>query len=159
MEYTEEMQSYLDIDWFAIDQKGHVMQFASLGGIIPQSVAKYKEDNEFVLDYFKNTKVLSVSVTINDDLSTQSKFLTEKSYDDYIRSAVSMAQKGLFAFYKSDINNFDDTNYHLVASPLVPLLFSELPMEIQSIIERTVFYGDVRTKKYLTIDEMVNKVV
>lgn len=38
-----------------------------------------------------------------------------------------MAERGLFAFDKTYLNNFNDTVYHLVASPKGPLNLDLIP--------------------------------
>lgn len=50
-----------------------------------------------------------------------------------------MAKRGLCAFDKTLFNDFEDSNFHLVASPLDPLLINQLPLNIQDLIRDIQF--------------------
>jgi hypothetical protein len=54
-----------------------------------------------------------------------------------------MAEKGLFSFDKTVSNRFSETNYHLVAKPLNPLKFDDLPVEIAKLLAETKINSNI----------------
>jgi hypothetical protein len=154
MAYTHEMLEYLDIDWFAIDHNGYVLQFASMGGIIPNSIIEYDEDNKYAKKFFKQVLKGYTEYIINPHLNMFEKFYTDKQLEQYSESAASFSKKGMYSFYKTDINVFDDKHYHLVTSPKSPLHMKDLPSDIQVILERTRFNGDVTKTHSINIEDI-----
>ncbi|MFX1397807.1 MAG: hypothetical protein ACFFAS_12295 [Promethearchaeota archaeon] len=46
--------SYIDLDWFCVDQIGHIGHFTSASkGFVPLSVILSKENNERLITYFR----------------------------------------------------------------------------------------------------------
>lgn len=56
----------------------------------------------------------------------------------YLSDFIYMAERGLYCFDKTLLNEFDDYKYHLVASPVVALTISDLPKEIREIVVQTM---------------------
>ncbi|GEN70175.1 hypothetical protein CLA01_02470 [Chryseobacterium lathyri] len=50
-----------------------------------------------------------------------------------------MTKKGLYSFDKTNLNNFLDYDYHLVASPMKPLTLNDLPQNILDILMQTKY--------------------
>jgi hypothetical protein len=76
--------------------------------------------------------------------------MKEKYFADFIY----MAKKGLFAFDKIRINNFSDLKYQLIVTPKQPLMVSELPDEILSILMQTKLENDLQNANIIDILEI-----
>ncbi|BFM45387.1 hypothetical protein CFS9_40280 [Flavobacterium sp. CFS9] len=129
---SEIEQQSLDIDWFFSDAN-NIAFVASGGGKLPKSIEKSKNYEILVL-YFRNLPDIS-EIKLNEDLD---KILKSKPDERYLNDFITMARKGLYAFDKTVLNNFKDTNYHLVAFPVKPLSFSDLSQEIKSKLKETI---------------------
>lgn len=151
MRYTEEMQSTLDIDWFAIDEHHAIAHFASGGGILPESIASAKEDNETLARFFRNLPVISDEFEVAPSVSEQlgSKNLPEQQR--YLEDFIRMSQKGFFSYDKSGLGDFMNSEYHLVIIPKIKLDFKKLPLEIRSILEKTRVVGSFSEKDIIDI--------
>jgi hypothetical protein len=139
--FTEIEQATLDIDWFFTN--GNEVGFvASGGGKLPDVVSKKSTiEIEILVEYFRCLPKSSV-IIINPDLQRLIAFRGAE-IDQYLSCFVEMAEKGLFCFDKTILNKFSDLNYHLVAKPLNPLSFNELPAEISKLISDTRISGDI----------------
>jgi hypothetical protein len=133
-------QQTLDIDWF-FTNGNHIGFVASGGGKLPRSVALSSENNGLLTDFFRNLPERS-GVEIAPGLN---KIISPPVDERYLSSFVEMAEKGLFSFDKTLPGRFSDTAYHLVASPLNPLRFDELPSEIVEILLETKIEGDIQS--------------
>lgn len=138
--FTEEQQLGLDIDWFFTNDK-YIAFAASAGGRLPESISKASENYELLSAYFKNLPEIS-EISINKDLS---KIIGFEADERYLEDFVLMAKRGLFSFDKSIPNNFDHSLYHLVAKPLTPLTFYQVPNEIGNILSRSRYVGSIDT--------------
>jgi hypothetical protein len=127
--FTEIEQQTLDIDWFFLNGE-NICFVASGGGKLPFSVAKSSDNNDILVSYFRNLNE-RCDVIINPNLN---KNLTD---ENYLSDFTLMSKKGLYAFDKTILNDFSDTNYHLVTIPLNPLISNELPENIQEILKKT----------------------
>lgn len=58
------------------------------------------------------------------------EFLNQNKKEQYLRSYIDSALKGLFSY---DVN-YEDNSYFLVAKPLNPLFLREIPQNIKEII-------------------------
>ena len=144
---TDIEQETLDIDWFFTD--GNEIAFvASGGGRLPFYVSnKSMEEIESIAEHFKDLPIIS-EVVINPDID---KFITRGTNKrEYLSYFVEIAEKGLFSFDKSISNSFSDLNYHLVAKPITPLKFDELPLEIANGVARVSI--DLSNKNGFNID-------
>lgn len=57
----------------------------------------------------------------------------------YLRDFIYYTQRGLYSFDKTNLNNFTDNRYHLVATPINPLKIIDLPSDILGILMQTKF--------------------
>ena len=135
---TENEQRGLDIDWFFTNNED-VAFVASGVGRLPQSVAKSAENNKLLASFFRGLPITS-EVEINPNLN---KIITTIIDDRYLADFVYMAQKGLFSFDKTVLNSFSESRYHLVAKPISPLKFSQLPPEIRGILMASKYDGNI----------------
>ncbi|WP_123911571.1 hypothetical protein [Chryseobacterium sp. G0162] len=136
--YTEIEQQTLDIDWFFTDGN-HIGFVASGAGKLPETVAQSSENNEKLISYFRDLPEIS-DVVINSELdSLLVKIFGSGANERYLQDFVSMTKKGLYSFDKTNLNNFLDPHYHLVASPKTPLKLKELPHDILDIVIGTQY--------------------
>lgn len=129
---SEIEQQYLDIDWFFSDEN-NLAFVASGGGKLPKSVEEC-EDYGLLVSYFRNLPDTS-DVKLNDNLH---KILKSEPDERYLNDFIIMARKGFYTFDKTVLNDFIDTNYHLVAFPLTPLKFSDISEEIRYVLQKTI---------------------
>lgn len=118
---TEAEQQSLDIDWFFTD--GRFIGFvASAGGRVPDSVARSPENSKVLSLYFRGLpEISSVMIRSEED-------------NGYLEDFIYMTARGLFAFDKTVLNNFSESNYHLVSKPLNPLTMDSVPDKIKEIL-------------------------
>lgn len=154
MEYTEEMQCSIDIDWFAIDSEGVIVHFASGGGKLPESVALHKEDTEMVSKFFRSLREVDSEVNISPKLPTYISFSSREEESRYLQDFCSMSKRGMFSFDKSSPGDFENINYHLVSYPKDILKLERLPEEIASIVQRTKLKTRASEIFNLSIDEI-----
>lgn len=140
--YTEIEQQTLDIDWFFTDGK-YIAFTASGAGKLPESVARSSENNEKLVSYFRNLPEIS-DVIVNPKLDALLIEIFGTGVNErYLQDFVSMTKKGFYSFDKTNLNNFFDYDYHLVASPMSPLTINDLPQDILDILIQTKYPGDI----------------
>src|ERR1700744_5442360 len=108
-------QSTLDIDWFFTDGE-NIAFVASGGGKLPTSIAKSEDHLESLTSYFRALSEKS-DVAVDTELSK----MNDNIDGHYLSDFIFMSKRGFFCFDKTVLNNFSDTNYHLVTMPLMPL--------------------------------------
>jgi hypothetical protein len=130
MRIDELEQEESDIDWFAADTDGHIVYFASGGGVLPESVAASEESllqlHQFFLTLPETASAPLVQVEPNAERSGRSP-----------QGFLRYARRGLFAFDKTRLNEHRDTQYHLVARPAQPLTITDLPGQIAALLLQT----------------------
>ncbi|WP_417940955.1 hypothetical protein [Flavobacterium sp. RS13.1] len=130
---TEIEQQNLDIDWFFVNEN-KIAFVASGGGKLPNSIAKLTEEKSLLLvSYFRNLEKKN-EVIINPELD---KLLNHDINDEYLNDFIYMAERGLYAFDKTVLNNFSESNYHLVVAPINPLNVNDLPTQIKEVLLQT----------------------
>lgn len=132
---------HYDMDWFIKDTSSNkYIHVASGGGVLPEVIletindehgdSKYERDLrrirkipipqqekislEALYAYCNNNNNF---VSINTDYYERILKNTPEKRERYFASFVLMALKGFYSFDKSNINDSDDTYYHLVAWP------------------------------------------
>jgi hypothetical protein len=154
MEYTEEMQSYLDLDWFLIDINKKVAHCASGGGKLPKSVAISKEEQEEMASFIRTLPEVSENIIINPNLNSYLTFNTAQDKERYLQDFIFMAKRGLYSYDKTIINNPQDFKYHLVAKPTMLLVSSNFPPNIIRILGKTLFEGDLNEAEIIISTEI-----
>ncbi|MDY0932269.1 hypothetical protein [Chryseobacterium sp. CFBP8996] len=133
--YTEIDQETLDIDWFFTDGE-NIGFVTSGGGELPKSIA---EKNKKLVSYFRNLPDMSDTV-INPNLDSLLNEIFGNGVDErYLEDYLVMTRKGLYSFDKTYLNNFRDSNYHLVAASSTPLILEDLPQDIFEILIETKY--------------------
>ncbi|MEO7212757.1 hypothetical protein [Mucilaginibacter sp.] len=133
---SEIEQQTSDIDWFFTNGR-HIAFVASGGGKLPLSISS-SFDTSIIAAHCKMLYSVS-TVVINPNLNKIVPDFDER----YLADFKEMAKKGFFAFDKTVLSNFSELNYHLVASPVIPLSLSDLEPDIAQMIMKTSFYGPV----------------
>jgi len=147
---SEIEQETSDINWFFTS--GNKIGFvASAAGKLPGSVAYLDEKLELLWSYFKDLPETS-EVLINPELEAVKNTVIT---NDYIEDFNYMAKRGLYTFDKTIVNNFFDTNYHLVAKPTKPLSLDTLPEEIFTLISNILYNGDIEGTNMIDVKTII----
>ena len=131
---TEIEQETLDIDWFFTNNED-VAYVTSGGGRLPESVANSSTKNKLLVSFFTNLLITS-RVIIDPNLN---EMISPPANERYLACFIDMAEKGLFTFDKTILNNFSEPHYHLVAKPTNPIKIKDLPGEIRKLVSATYY--------------------
>lgn len=135
---SEIEQETLDIDWFFVS--GNKIGFVASGaGKLPETVANLDEKLALLSNFFRNLPETS-GVEINEMLES---IKGTNLSDAYLDSFIYFAKRGLYAFDKTFLNDFLDTDYHLVAKPNKPIFFNILPKNIAELIRGAIYVEDI----------------
>ena len=117
MPYPITSQLSKDIDFFIKDTMDRKLHFASAGGILPEMIVmKYKANQRIQEEILKLDEIFEVE--INPNLDSILDFPNNEMRDIYLRDFVFYAKRGFNSFDKTFITDFNDSRYHLVASPI-----------------------------------------
>ncbi|ROH98825.1 hypothetical protein EGI16_19880 [Chryseobacterium sp. G0240] len=152
--YTEIEQQTLDIDWFFTDGK-YIGFVASGAGKLPKTVANSVKNNKKLVSYFRNLPQISDAIVspLLDNLLT--KIFGSGVDEKYLRDFISLTQKGLYSFDKTNLNDFMDNHYHLVTIPKNPLKISDLPPDILNFLELTQYHGEMEAITHLDVGKII----
>ncbi len=117
MAYSLIEQQTRDIDWYIGNLRiGNILHFASGGGRLPQII----EDNDNLNESINHT-ILSATAEfkyqVNPNLS-QILGIEGMDLENYLVDFIFRAQRGLHTFDKTNLNDFNDMTYHIVAWPI-----------------------------------------
>ena len=148
-------QQVLDIIWHALDREGRVLQFASGGGRIPNSVAKDVEGIRQVFSYvqqlphFDNNEVM-----VNMKFVDRYNFAREDSKNEYIARLNSFSKNGIVVFDKMMPPWEENASYCKEATPQKILTVDMTPDEIQEILSRTVLDFDAINSDFVSLKKL-----
>ncbi|MDI9341696.1 MAG: hypothetical protein QM534_14085 [Sediminibacterium sp.] len=142
--------SALDFDCFFIDKKFTVSHLASAGVRPFDSIIRNWESYDTIISYFKDLPIISHEVMVNCDLNKYVQLMEEQSLANYLGSFKYFAERGLYSFDKTILNDVMDTQFHLVAYPSVSIDFTAFPDIIKSVLLDSTFDGDV--KEWINVD-------
>ena len=134
-----EEQSSLDIDWFFMS-KNKIGFVASAGGRLPKSVSKSEDNIQLLSDFFRGLPKIS-NIEVNPHL--EEVMVNRRVDEPYLSDFIFMAEKGLYAFDKTFLDNFDDDTYHLVVKPITDLNIADLPSYVIEVLSQTSNDEDV----------------
>lgn len=117
MEYDKNYIQTRDIDWFFRfgDKPIHV---ASAGGKLPDTINDREtlRRNQYAVSKLPYINT-DTEITINRDMITKICSNADCSEEDYYSSFFDMAKKGFISIDKTNIEDPDDTKYHVVCMP------------------------------------------
>lgn len=115
MAYSQIEQSTLDLDLFFKDKNKYI-HIASGGGRIPDILANSDntiEEFKTILNDFKETFEIDVNPSLMEFLDIE-----ENKLELYLESFIKYAKKGFFTYDKTNLGEFNDMTFHLVAKPI-----------------------------------------
>jgi hypothetical protein len=121
MAYNELEQITYDLDLFLRD-KQKMIHIASGGGKIPERLANLDSEIEEFSSIFNDLEEFS-EIEINPNLIEILNFDSEREIENYLADFLAKARKGFYTYDKTNIGNFDDMTFHLVAKPSNSLEF------------------------------------
>lgn len=130
-------QETSDISWFFVDINNQIGFVASGGGKLPNSIANSSYDYNLSL-YFNK-----LPDSNNYELG---KTIQKNNLSQYY-SFIQLAKKGLYCFDKTNLNDHDDTNYHLVVKPIKAL-------KIKDITDKSILKLLKLTKANLKLNDL-----
>ena len=130
--YTNSNHWGAEIEWYICDKNNSIAVFASAGGYIPENLLGAID---FFLSFSENireSRIISKDIFINKNISSILGIDDKKSLKRYLEDFIYLAERGLYVYDKTNIEEQFDDKYHLVASPLVPLKLRDLSTTIQA---------------------------
>lgn len=140
MRISQMEMMFEDISWFAIDQHQHIAYFTSgVHGVIPESVAACREDLDIVVSFFTDELEMTTTAYIDPDAFSRVKLVNNSAE---VRSRVfeddlEFGRKGLYCYDSISMKKFSG-QYFKICSPYDPITVDSLPVEIASILRKTV---------------------
>lgn len=128
MRITEFDLEIEDIEWYGIDENSRIAQFTSGGSkMVPEFICESREKLDIICDYFdKLNNIISEEVSFSDEAS---KYPSQ----EYLRDCKLLSSKGIYCYDISDERSVT-SDYVLVCKPTCELLFTDLPEDIQKIM-------------------------
>ncbi len=128
MRISEERQSEIDFDWYAVDVDGLIGVFSTDCTKLPESVACNERDYANLHHFFRGfVRGMAEGLIVLD-----TKDLSE-NIRSWAESPVHWNNFGFYVFDKDD----SESSYEKESTPKVPLKLDLLPKEIRDIISRT----------------------
>jgi hypothetical protein len=115
MAYSIIEQHTRDIDIFFKDNNKKI-HITSAGGRLPEILAENDVRNELIISQ-RNSFVENFNFIVNPNLRTILNFDGENYLENYLSDFIFMAKCGFYSYDKSNLGNFEDQIFHLVAWP------------------------------------------
>lgn len=127
MKITKQEIEFEDIMWLALDKHGKILVCTSgVYGNIPEFICESRENVNILIDFFVN-KLKE---------STEAVILRSNNFGkELLEECKKLSNKGLFCFDAYDGINHTST-YTKISIPKKALNISDLPTDIQKIIEK-----------------------
>lgn len=149
MEYSNDIFLGEDVDWFSVDIENKIAFFASGGGVIPRSIEP--EGNELLSGYFRSLpEIRGNELFVSSRLGDFRNFGSNLQMERYLADFIFMAKRGMYAYDKTELENFLDPLYHLVVAPSIRLSSHDIPEDIYNKLRETSCSGTF--KDALTIN-------
>ena len=127
MEMDQKFLELHDLDWFASCLDGAILHFATGGrGFVPDFVRRSISAYEEIYDYILSRPAGCGVEFFERNLPGFSGDIQRKSY---LKFFSEMASRGVFSY-----DFCSDRGYKLIAKPVVPLQFSDLPNQVKHCI-------------------------
>lgn len=149
----------IDIDWYRVDSEGYIANFSTGGGcgFLPKSIKLSDRYLDFLPTFFKKATPVQGNGVVSARLMSHhiQPFCSEERKDLFFESYLDAASKGLYAYHFKGNGSGDEVfGYYTVASPSMPMHVSEVPPDIQKVLERTRFHGEFRTADTIRLNEI-----
>lgn len=115
MAYSELEQITYDLDLFLRDER-KMIHIASGGGKIPKAIANLDSIIEQSSIVFDGLQEIS-EVEINPNLNELLNLTNSVEIENYLSDFLTKARKGFYTYDKTNIGDFEDMTFHLVAKP------------------------------------------
>jgi hypothetical protein len=152
MDYTEQEQASLDLDWFAVDSEGQIAHFASAGRPLPKSVSQSQEDNKFVSNFFRSLPGIGRLAEADPEITLHVSFEGPEMQSRYLTDFESMGIRGLFS-YDTTLPG-TDLQFFRVYSPNDPLKIADLPPEVAVILQLTQYGGKFHVDRIIKAEDI-----
>lgn len=117
MAYTLIELSTSDLDIFVLDNQYKVAHIASGGGDLPQMLLDSDRYNESLSFEYRNLTVKNeFEIEINPNISEITGLFGD-GLNFYLEDFIFFAKQGLFSYDKTNLGNFGNFMFHLVARP------------------------------------------
>ncbi len=141
MKYTETDLQCEDIMWFGVDKNGYIFECTSGGiGSVPGFVCNSKEETEALADFFLDTLERSTTATL----------LIPDDGNPLLQDCKKLTGKGVFCFDVA-IDDGRPNEYKKIAVPDHPILLSDLPDRIKSIMCNHIVDVDVASETFIRV--------
>lgn len=144
-----------DYDWFAVDREGRVGHFTTGGfGVLPRSVAASSDDHKAITEFFRSLPVSSEASLAPKAQEAAKNPKLRRTWTGPMSAStaathcfedfVQMASREVFSFdhsYGLDCSMRRMRPcpvYYLIARPSNPLHVATLPLDIRTVLNRTV---------------------
>lgn len=119
--------SYMDVEWYGVDKKGHLTVFCSAGvGNLPEFVCCDIDRADFLVEYFNALEEICESRLYFES--------TEKAE----QVATKFSNKGLYYFNANDGTMYGMETLHKyytkLSAPCMPLYYGQLPEHIKKML-------------------------
>ena len=120
LKYDEQYIQSHDIDWFCVVNQDYIY-VSSVGGQLPEKVNHRMNLRKLQYEVDKMPEIYT-----NEEIDVNYPFLhsllqtnenDDEKIKDYLGVFLSMSRKGFIALDRTDINDPDDPNYHVVCVP------------------------------------------
>ncbi|BEV04471.1 hypothetical protein [Chryseobacterium gambrini] len=129
MAYSQIEQETLDLDIFFKDSNKYV-HIATGGGQIPNTLASLdissEEFKELNLESLYGENEIDINPTLSDILNIE-------NLESYLVDFIKYAKLGFYSYDKTNIGDFKNQNFHLVAKPKNGKKLLELYNEIEKL--------------------------
>ncbi|MBQ3865437.1 MAG: hypothetical protein II776_00935 [Clostridia bacterium] len=141
MKFTEIDLQCEDIMWFGIDKNGLVFECTSGGiGCVPKFVCESKE----------NTAILESFFLQELKETTQGTLLIPGTDSQLSQDVLSLSKKGVYCFDVA-IDDGRPNEYKKIAAPDHPIMLSDLPDRIKSIMCNHIVDVDVASESLIRV--------
>jgi hypothetical protein len=142
MRFTDTEIEDMDLEWFAVDGRGHIAYFTKdTGGVVPEAVRQSKEALETLRQFFWEELKASTVGALHPLWHVKSDVdpARDLKWPKYVEDHLAMSSKGLFSFDAYALG-YRPTNYFAVGRPLEPITIESLPSHIRALLETSRFH-------------------
>ncbi|MFD1015717.1 hypothetical protein [Winogradskyella rapida] len=148
MAYSIQEQHSRDLDWYFIDGNKKPIHVATGGGKLPKIIEENDEKNENLHAQILQLPI-QYEIEINPILNEFVNFENEELRELYLTDFNEMAGRGFISLDKSNLGNFEDGIYHIVAYPKGSIISKGIELNIDEFIANDLI---IDTQKNSSLD-------